>query len=368
LSSQSNHKTYIQLTIELAKKGIGLVSPNPLVGAVIVKDDKIIGVGYHAKCGENHAEINAFNNCKESPEGATLYVNLEPCSHYGKTPPCTDAIIKNKIIKVVIGTTDPNPLVSGKGVKALREAGIEVITGIMEKECLELNKFFFKSITEKVPYVTLKIAQTLDSKIADNSFHSKWITSAESRTYVHELRANYDAVLVGSNTVNIDNPELSVRLLEGRNPKRIILNSKLNLSLDKKIFSFKDDNTIIVCSNEEKENKKLSNEYEKNGIKVLFCDVNKKGKIKIKSVLTELYSLGITSILVEGGNKVFSSFVKKGLFDEIDVFISPKILGTGVPSFSNLGIDKLSNSVSVRLNKVSTLGDDVLLVYKNNQN
>ncbi len=190
-------ESYIKLAIEIAKKGIGSVSPNPLVGCVIVKNDKIISAGYHEKFGENHAEINAIEKAKESIEGATLYTNLEPCSHQGKTPPCVDKIIEKKIKKVVVGTNDMNPLVSGNGIRKLKSAGIDVKVGIMENECIELNRFFFKYITEKIPYITLKAAQTLDGRIADKSGDSKWISSIESRKYVHQLRACYDAVLVG---------------------------------------------------------------------------------------------------------------------------------------------------------------------------
>ena len=193
-------ESYIQLTIEIAKKGEGSVSPNPLVGCVVTKNNKIIGAGYHRKFGEEHAEINAINSATESLEGSTLFVNLEPCSYYGKTPPCVDRIIKEKIKRVVIGTLDTNPIISGNGVKALKKAGLEVKVGVLEKECLELNKFFFKYISKKLPYVTLKAAQTLDGMIADLNNYSEWISSEQSRKHIHSLRAKYDAVLIGSET------------------------------------------------------------------------------------------------------------------------------------------------------------------------
>ncbi|MFH0735306.1 MAG: bifunctional diaminohydroxyphosphoribosylaminopyrimidine deaminase/5-amino-6-(5-phosphoribosylamino)uracil reductase RibD [bacterium] len=357
-------EAYIQLTIELAKKGQGKVSPNPLVGAVIVKNGTIIGVGYHARFGENHAEINAINNCKDTPEGSILFVNLEPCVHFGKTPPCTNSIIAAKISKVVIGTLDPNPLVAGKGVEKLKTAGIKVVTGVLEKECIELNKFFFKYIKEKKPYINLKIAQTLDAKIADNQFQSKWITSAEARTCVHEMRNDYDAVLIGSNTVRIDNPELSVRFSEGRNPKRIILNKNLDLDINRKIFQNSDNNTIIVCSNKNIEKTKKIAQYTNLGIKLLFVEENNKGNLKLNKILKNLYDLGINSVMVEGGSRIFSSFVKKQLFDELSVFISSKLLGTGINAFSNIGINKLSDALNLRLISINTLGDDVLLIYK----
>ncbi len=356
-------EAYIRLTIELAKKGEGFVSPNPMVGAVIVKNNVIIGVGYHAKFGEKHAEINAFEACKEDPSGATLYVNLEPCSHYGKTPPCVNAIIEKKIKRVVIGTLDPNPLVAGKGAKLLQDSGIEVKVNVLQKECWELNKFFFKHITTKLPYVHLKIAQTIDSKIADKYFKSKWITSAESRTYVHQLRSVYDAVLIGSNTVLNDNPELSVRYFEGRNPYRIILNSSGDLATSYKIFNMKDEKTIIILGNSYKKDENKIKQFENLGVKVLFVKQNDKGKIKLKSLLKKLYSVGIYSVLVEGGARIFSAFVKKELFDELDIFVSPKILGEGISPFKDIGRSKLSDALHVKLNKVLTLGDDVLLNY-----
>ena len=188
-------ESYIRLAIEIAKKGAGRVSPNPLVGAVVVKNERILGAGFHEKFGGKHAEINAIEKAKESIEGATLFVNLEPCSHYGKTPPCVDRIISEKIKRVVIGTLDMNPLTSGIGVKKLKSAGIDVKVGILEKECIGLNKFFFKYITKKLPYVSLKSAQTIDGRIADKSGESAWISSLQSRKYVHSLRAQYDAVL-----------------------------------------------------------------------------------------------------------------------------------------------------------------------------
>ncbi|MCJ7552329.1 MAG: bifunctional diaminohydroxyphosphoribosylaminopyrimidine deaminase/5-amino-6-(5-phosphoribosylamino)uracil reductase RibD, partial [Ignavibacteriaceae bacterium] len=234
-------ESYIQLTLEIAKRGIGKVSPNPLVGCVITKNDKIIGAGFHTKYGDDHAEISAINSSRENLEGSTFYVNLEPCSHYGQTPPCVDRIIQEKIKRVVIGTLDVNPLVSGKGVRKLKDAGIEVKVGVLEKECEDLNKFFFKFINKKLPFVTLKAAITLDGKIADINSHSEWISSPESRRYVHSLRNKYDAVLIGLNTAMIDDPQLTVRHVEGRNPWRIILDSKLELPTDLKIFQKNND-------------------------------------------------------------------------------------------------------------------------------
>jgi len=363
LNNPLSDEYFIQLTIELAKKGIGTVSPNPLVGAVIVKEGNVIATGYHAKFGDKHAEINAFENCVESPEGATLYVNLEPCSHYGKTPPCTDAIIQNKVAKVVIGTFDPNPLVGGKGIKILRDSGIEVVVGVLEDNCKELNKFFFKYIVKKLPYVTLKIAQTIDAKIADSGFNSKWITSPDSRTYVHRLRGSYDAVMVGSNTIKVDNPELSVRMSEGRNPYRVILNKNLDLDLSYKVFNFNDNKTIIICSEKLKSNKEKINAFLNIGTKVVFVNELFDGTLDLNTVLESLYDLEISSILAEGGNGLFTSFLKTGLYDELNVFIGAKILGSGLPSVSGLGINDLNNAVNLNLKDVIKFNNDVLLTY-----
>jgi diaminohydroxyphosphoribosylaminopyrimidine deaminase/5-amino-6-(5-phosphoribosylamino)uracil reductase len=355
-------ESYIQLTIEIAKKGEGSVSPNPLVGCVIIKDNRIIGAGYHQKFGEDHAEINAINSSAESLEGSTLYVNLEPCSHFGKTPPCVDRIIKEKIKRVVIGTLDINPLVSGNGVKALKRAGIEVKVGFLEKECIELNKFFFKFITSKLPYVTLKAAQTLDGMIADKNNYSEWISSSESRKYVHWLRARYDAVLIGSETARIDNPKLTVRMVEGRNPYRVVLDSSLKLKSDFNLFKINSDNkTIVITSEKNKSKLKKINQLEKLGVKVLFVKLDAQGRMQLKSVLKEIARLQISSILVEGGSKIYSSFLKQKLFDDIFLFVSPKILGNGLKIFSELKSNKLSDAPKLNIRRTQKIGDDLLI-------
>lgn len=355
-------ESYIKLAIEIAKKGEGNVSPNPLVGCVITKENRIIGAGYHQKFGEDHAEINAINSATESLEGSTLYVNLEPCSHTGNTPPCVDRIIKEKIKRVVIGTLDSNPLVSGNGVKKLKKAGIDVKVGILENECYELNKFFFKFISKKIPFVTIKAAQTLDGFIADKNHYSEWISSNESRKLVHLLRAKYDAVLVGSNTAKIDDPKLTVRMVEGRNPFRVVLDSKLKLKTDLKLFrSNSDKKTILITSTESKMKKSKLKKIERLGVKVIFCKKNKNSGIDLSSALKELGKLGITSLLVEGGAKTISSFIEQNLFDEMLVFISPKILGDGLKTFSGLPGKKLRDALKLKIVKSDLTGDDILL-------
>ncbi|MHB1687719.1 MAG: bifunctional diaminohydroxyphosphoribosylaminopyrimidine deaminase/5-amino-6-(5-phosphoribosylamino)uracil reductase RibD [Ignavibacteriaceae bacterium] len=355
-------ESYIQLAIEIAKKGIGNVSPNPLVGCIIIKNSRIIGAGYHEEFGKNHAEINAIESSNESVEGSTLYVNLEPCSHYGKTPPCVDKIIETKIKRVVIGTLDMNPLISGRGIKKLKAAGIEVKVGVLEKECATLNKFFFKYITKKIPYVTLKAAQTLDGKIADKSGDSKWISSSLSRKVVHQMRSKYDAVLVGSGTVEKDDPRLTVRMTEGRNPKRIILDTHLKLKTGYKIFQNNGDKKLIVITSEKSVKKTAKiNELKSLGVQIILAKENKKGLIDLHSALNEIGRINIASLLVEGGGELLSSFIKENLFDDISLFIAPKILGAGVDSFSSLGIKNIRKAFRIKIDNVEKIGDDVLI-------
>ncbi len=357
-------ENYINLTLKLAEKGRGAVSPNPLVGAVIVKDGRIIGQGYHEKFGEAHAEINAINSANESIEGATLYVNLEPCSHYGKTPPCADEIIKQKISKVVIGSKDPDPLVNGKGIERLRTAGIEVKADVLKAECEELNKFFFKSRRQNQPYVTLKVAQTIDGKIADADGYSKWITSEESRKFVHKMRSEYDAVLIGKNTALKDNPGLDVRLSEGRDPVRVILDKNLELDSGLKIFRKTDGKNIIVASENKKTDEESLNNSRLNDTEVLFVKEDESGNLNILDILEKLHNRGITSILVEGGGKVFSSFIRNKLFDEIYLFTGPKILGEGISSIEKIGIGKMDKAMELKLKEVRQIGNDALLIYR----
>jgi len=356
-------ESYIKLTLEIAKKGKGKVSPNPLVGAVLVKDDKIIGAGFHKFFGGNHAEIEAINNSKQPVEDSTLYINLEPCSHYGKTPPCVNSIIQHRIKKVVIGTLDMNPLVSGNGIKLLKQAGIDVKVGILENECIELNKFFFKYIVKKIPYVTLKIAQTLDGKIADLSGNSKWITSLPSRKMVHTLRSEYDAVLVGTNTVKVDDPDLTVRYVEGRNPKRIILDADLKLNGNYKLFkNLSDRNLFVVTSHDSINKKQKIKRLTDAGVKILFVKENKDRTLNLKDLLLSLAENNIASVLVEGGRKIFTSFIKHDLFDDIYLFQNPRFIGNGLSVVEGLGINSIRSAIKLKVNTTEKVGDDVLII------
>jgi diaminohydroxyphosphoribosylaminopyrimidine deaminase / 5-amino-6-(5-phosphoribosylamino)uracil reductase len=355
-------ESYIKLAIEIAKKGMGSVSPNPLVGCVIVKNDRIISAGYHEKYGEKHAEINAIEKSKESLEGATLYTNLEPCSHQGKTPPCVDKIIEKKIKKVIVGTNDMNPLVSGSGIKKLKSAGIDVKVGVMENECIELNRFFFKYITEKIPYVTLKAAQTLDGKIATKSGDSKWITSIDSRKYVHRLRASYDAVMIGYGTALKDNPKLTVRFAEGRNPRRIVLDTKMELNNKfKLVLDNKDKKLIILTSRQNIDKKGKIKKLLSHKAEIIYVKEDNNGRLNLKNALKELAKINISSVLVEGGREVFSSFIKKNLFDDILLFVAPKLLGCGISFLGNVNNQNIKNALKLRIRNMEKIGDDFLV-------
>ncbi|MCE1189434.1 MAG: bifunctional diaminohydroxyphosphoribosylaminopyrimidine deaminase/5-amino-6-(5-phosphoribosylamino)uracil reductase RibD [Ignavibacteria bacterium] len=353
---------YIKLTLELAAKGKGRVSPNPLVGSVLVKNGKIIGAGFHEFYGGPHAEINAMRNAIEEVAGSTLYVNLEPCSHHGKTPPCVDAIIEKGITKVIIGTLDNNPLVSGQGVKKLVQHGIEVRVGVLEKECMELNRFFFKYIQKKTPYVTLKVAQTLDGKIADINSQSEWITSQASRTEVHRMRAEYDAVIIGVNTAIVDNPSLTVRHIEGRNPLRVILDSRLRLPFQTDLLEANPEkNTCIVTLQKNKTKVRKIARYQKMGADVIFVPPDENGHVSVKHALKALGKKGILSVMVEGGSAVFSTFLKEKVVDEVSVFINPRILGNGIPAFANVNVDSIKNAHKWRIRSTERFSDDILL-------
>ena len=331
----NNNEQYLDRCFELARKGAGNVSPNPMVGCVIVKNGKVVAEGYHKKYGEYHAERNAINSALRkgiSLKGAELYVNLEPCAHFGKTPPCCDLIIEHKFSKVVIGMKDPYHKVAGKGIARMKKAGIKVITGVLDAEAAELNKFFVKFVTTGLPYVTIKAAQTIDGKIADDKYRSKWISSTESRRTVHKLRAVYDAVLVGANTVRYDNPKLNVRDVKGRDPYKIILDKDLSLKPTYNLFRYKDGKTIVITS-VSKDTKKIKALKKKNVV-VLPSKI-KNGKFDLKDVLKKLASLNIASIMIEGGAYVYNEFLKANLVDELLIFIAPDVMGSGITAFRN---------------------------------
>ncbi|MCW8805909.1 MAG: bifunctional diaminohydroxyphosphoribosylaminopyrimidine deaminase/5-amino-6-(5-phosphoribosylamino)uracil reductase RibD [Ignavibacteriaceae bacterium] len=356
----SDHSKYIKRCFELAKKGKGHVSPNPLVGAILVKNGKIIGKGYHKKYGSEHAEVNAINHSTAKVAGSTLYCNLEPCCHTNKqTPPCVPLIIEKKIKKVVISNFDSNKEVNRKGVKQLQESGVEVITNVLEDEGKDLNKFYFKYVKEKLPYITLKIAQSIDGKISLARNKQTWLTGKQSIKYVHKLRSEYDAVLVGAGTIKTDNPLLTVRNVRGRNPIRIIIDGKLNIPIKSKILNSIDpENTwIITSSNADEKKVKLLSEK---GLRIFKIVTKRQTKLELKKIMKVLAKQKIASILVEGGRNIFSQFLKYDMFDEVIILQAPKVLGSGI------GIPNIKKIKNLKLLSVKKLGDDTKLIYGKN--
>ncbi len=354
---QSADERFMRRALQLARKGAGSVSPNPLVGAVIVKDGRIIAEGWHRRYGENHAEINAIHSATESIEGATFYVTLEPCSHHGHTPPCADALVAARPARVVIGTTDPNPLVCGRGIEILQRAGIQTDVGILEQDCIEINRFFFKYIRTGLPYVTLKFAQSLDGRIATSAGDSRWISSPKSLRFAHQLRAVHDAVLVGAGTIINDNPKLTCRLVRGRDPIRIVLDSHLRLSLDAQIFTDA-KKTIVACTGRAPNEKKRA--LEKQGVEILSVRQDPQGRVSLPALLRKLGEREISSILVEGGAGVATAFLRENLADRLVVIVAPKIIGQGINAIENLGIEKIEDVRRFSFGKITRSGDDLI--------
>lgn len=353
---------YMRRAISLAEQGRGWTSPNPLVGAVIVKDGRIIGEGYHKKYGELHAERNAIASLTESAEGATIYVTLEPCCHYGKTPPCTEAIIENKIARVVIGSRDPNPKVAGKGAKQLREAGIVVEEDFLRDECDRLNPIFFHYITTNMPYVILKYAMTADGKIATKTGASKWITGEAARELVQRMRHNYRGIMVGIGTVLADDPMLNVRFEGGRSPVRIICDSGLRIPEDCAIAkSAHEYETIVACVGCEPEKRRR---LESLGIQVLELP-GADGKVDLKALMGVLGEKKIDSVLLEGGGMLNDSMLRLGLVHEVKAFVAPKLFGGAGAKTPVEGIGALlpDQAVKLSIKQVTAVGEDLLIEY-----
>ncbi|MCK5780388.1 MAG: bifunctional diaminohydroxyphosphoribosylaminopyrimidine deaminase/5-amino-6-(5-phosphoribosylamino)uracil reductase RibD [Psychrilyobacter sp.] len=355
---------YMKLALELAKLGIGNVNPNPMVGAIIVKDDKIIGRGYHKNYGGPHAEVFALNEASNNSKGATIYVTLEPCSHYGKTPPCVIKIIEMGIKRCVIATLDPNPLVAGKGVKILEDAGIEVKIGVLEKEAYLINHIFFKYISTKIPYLSLKCAITLDGKIATRSGDSKWISNELSRERVQELRHKYMGIMIGINTLLADNPRLNSRIAGGCDPYRIVVDPNLKTPEDYNfIQNNSDKKSIIVTSTDNLTNNKYQIYKEKYNITFIFLE---KKRFLMKDILKKIGHLKIDSILLEGGKSMISMAFKEKVLDGGEIFISPKIIGdsSAISFFDGLIIDKMEESIKLKNIKFKVYGDNVSLKFR----
>lgn len=348
---------YMQMALELAKKGEGRVNPNPLVGAIVVKDKKIIGKGYHQYFGGPHAEVYALDEAGENSKGADLYVTLEPCSHYGKTPPCVEKIIKSGIKRCFIGTLDPNPLVAGKGVEILKNAGIEVFVGVLEEEAKEINRVFFKYILERKSYLFLKCGITLDGKIATREGNSKWITNELAREKVQLLRNRYMGIMVGINTIIKDNPSLTARVENGRNPYRIVIDPKLDIPMNSKILTFEDKKNIIITSSLNKNSEKII-KLEKIGVKILYLDGD---DFLVDEILRKTGEIGIDGILLEGGSYLISKALLQNQVDGGEIFIAPKILGDNkaISFVDGFNISKIEDGILLKNVKTNSYGDNL---------
>ncbi len=353
---------YMELAIQLAKQGCGWVNPNPMVGAVLVKDGTIIGKGYHEKYGGPHAEQNALMDCRSSTTNATLYVTLEPCCHHGKTPPCTEAIIRSGISRVVIGSSDPNPLVSGKSIQILRSLDIEVVEGIEKEKCDGLNESFFHYIRTRRPYVIMKYAMTMDGKIATRTGESRWITGEAARRRVHEDRHQYSAIMVGVNTVLADNPMLNCRLENCKNPKRIICDTNLRMPLKSKIVTTADVAVTLIITAITDANKHRP--YIEEGCRVMVIP-RKNNHIDLNSLMQRLGEEQIDSILLEGGGALNWSALKSGIVNKVHTYIAPKIFGKSEKTpVTGLGIDRLDEAFLLSKPTITQMGEDILLESK----
>lgn len=351
-----NDRDYMLLALSLAERGRGATSPNPMVGAVVVRDGVIVGRGYHIRAGEDHAEVIALREAGERAKRATLYVTLEPCCHHGKTPPCSDAVIRGGITRVVAAMTDPNPKVCGGGFERLRQNGIEFEAGLLEDRARKLNETYIKYIQTGRPFVTLKLAMTLDGKIAARDGSSKWITGPEARKRVHLLRSWSDAVMVGSGTALADDPRLTVRDIEGRSPLRVILDSRLRTPLDAHVFD--DAHALVIAASAADRSKEA--ELKKRGIEVMETDAVE-GVIPLREALAFLGARQVTSVLCEGGGTLAGSLLRERLADKIHLFIAPKILGNGIDAFGNSGIGSMEEAIPLRDREVETIGEDLLI-------
>lgn len=351
-----SHEFYMDLALSNARTMKGQTDPNPLVGSVIVNHNRIVGVGTHLKAGEPHAEIHALRMAGDQASGGTIYVTLEPCSHFGRTGPCAHAIIDAGLNKVVIAALDPNPLVSGNGVKMLEDAGIEVVSGIREQESLKMNEVFNKFITTKRPFVTLKAASTLDGKIATHSLDSKWITSEDARRDVHELRSEHMAILVGVGTVIEDDPELTARIPNGRNPVRVILDSSLRLPLDAKVVVDGAAETWIFTSRTYDRSKK--EQLEQAGIRIF--ETSGETRTDVNDLMRFLGENGISSLFIEGGGTVNSAFLENRLIDKVVLYFAPKLVGgSNAPTFlEGRGFELMKDAIDLVDGEFTKIGKD----------
>lgn len=358
----SYDEKYMRLAMQLAGNAIGRTSPNPLVGAVIVKDNRVVGCGWHRKAGTPHAEVHALNQARELAQGADVYVTLEPCAHYGKTPPCAKALVEAKVKNVYGGLLDVNPKVAGKGFKILEDAGIHVEYGFLQDELRKQNEVFFKWIEHKKPFIVLKAAMTLDGKIATATGQSKWITNETSRAYGYKLRDIYDGIMVGINTVIEDNPMLTARVDGGKNPIRIVVDSSLKIDINANVVQDKSAKTIIATTDKADKDKILK--LQAQDVDVIVVDKDKNDKVDIEKLLDILGQQNICSILVEGGATLSGSFVAKKLVDKVYFFIAPKIIGgkEAKTPVAGTGILNLQEALALKDIQIEKLEEDILII------
>lgn len=358
----SYDEKYMRLAMQLAGNAIGRTSPNPLVGAVIVKDNRVVGCGWHRKAGTPHAEVHALNQAGELAQGADVYVTLEPCAHYGKTPPCAKALVEAKVKNVYGGLLDVNPKVAGKGFKILEDAGIHVEYGFLQDELRKQNEVFFKWIEHKKPFVVLKAAMTLDGKIATATGQSKWITNETSRAYGYKLRDIYDGIMVGINTVIEDNPMLTSRVDGGKNPIRIVVDSSLKIDINANVVQDKSAKTIVATTDKADKDKILK--LQAQDVDVIVVDKDKNDKVDIEKLLDILGQQNICSILVEGGATLSGSFVAKKLVDKVYFFIAPKIIGgkEAKTPVAGTGILNLQEALALKDIQIEKLEEDILII------
>lgn len=358
----SYDEKYMRLAMQLAGNAIGRTSPNPLVGAVIVKDNRVVGCGWHRKAGTPHAEVHALNQAGELAQGADVYVTLEPCAHYGKTPPCAKALVEAKVKNVYGGLLDVNPKVAGKGFKILEDAGIHVEYGFLQDELRKQNEVFFKWIEHKKPFVVLKAAMTLDGKIATATGQSKWITNETSRAYGYKLRDIYDGIMVGINTVIEDNPMLTARVDGGKNPIRIVVDSSLKIDINANVVQDKSAKTIIATTDKADKDKFLK--LQAQDVDVIVVDKDENDKVDIEKLLDILGQKNICSILVEGGATLSGSFVAKKLVDKVYFFIAPKIIGgkEAKTPVAGTGILNLQEALTLKDIQIEKLEEDILII------
>jgi diaminohydroxyphosphoribosylaminopyrimidine deaminase/5-amino-6-(5-phosphoribosylamino)uracil reductase len=354
---------FMQEALRLARRGLGKTSPNPLVGSIIVKDGLVIGRGYYHYFGGRHAEVNAMESAAAAVAGATIYITLEPCSHYGKTPPCADAIVSRRLGRAVIGMLDPDVRVRGGGLEKLKRAGIPVTVGVLEAECRALNEPYIKHRSTGVPFITVKFAQTLDGRIATASSASRGISSAESLKLAHRLRARHDAVLVGAGTVLADDPELTVRLVKGRNPLRVVLDSRLRLPIDAKVLQNQEAARTLMATTPAADTARLA-ALRGMGVEVAITAADASGQVDLPALMKMLGQRDITSVLVEGGAATITSFLREGLADRLVAIVAPKILGRGTNAVGELNIREIGKTIKLDFEETYRSGADIVVKAK----